>query len=727
MSGDLTLTLRTIQSGLLANQAALNAVSNNVANVNSPGYSRRIVNLEHRVLAGTGAGVQVASLTRKVDQHLIDTVRAELSTLHSASAQQSYFSRLQDLFGSPSDNTSLSHNLSRFSAAVESLATTPEGALERQEVVRWGHEVGMQFQHMSATIQELRRRADVEIAEAVQEIQGLIDEIADLNRRVVSAGAVDRNTADLEDRRDLALDRLAELVDIRTFQRGDGDLVVFTTGGRVLVDSSAASVSHQAASSVAATTTYDEGEFGGIYVGSGTSPTDITPDLRGGRLHGLVELRDRVLPDLQSALDELASEIRDAVNAIHNRGTPAPPLQSMNGSRSFIRPGDQTVTLAGGGDVVIALFDSNGEETVSTTLETIMQSAAYGSGSEPANGPWDITEIGLTVRDWLQANGAPGAAVGLDQDNRLTIDLNAPSLHVAFRDDNATGAADDVTIAFDADGDGIVDETVQGFSYFFGFNDFYKDATLPGMFESDVIGANTTLSATAFTFHDSGGLLGTVAIGSNVPITDVVTAIRTAGLGVTASIVTDGAGVRLRIESTSGNGLTVTDGADTALADIGLHPAETGAAASLDVRPDLLTAPERVSAGMVQFDPNKGASGAYYVSVGDSTVAEQLAEALSTGRAFDLAGRMGVTTRTFEQYATAVLSDTASLADRNAQTVDFGSGLVESLQARSDQIRGVNLDEEMANLILYEQAYAAAAQVVGIVRSMFEALEQAVA
>ncbi|MDP6263456.1 MAG: flagellar basal body protein, partial [Rhodospirillales bacterium] len=68
MAGSLTLAIRTAQSGLLTNQAALNATANNIANVNSVGYSRKIVNMEQRVVESAGAGVQIADITRRIDE-----------------------------------------------------------------------------------------------------------------------------------------------------------------------------------------------------------------------------------------------------------------------------------------------------------------------------------------------------------------------------------------------------------------------------------------------------------------------------------------------------------------------------------------------------------------------------------------------------------------------------------------------------------------------------------
>ncbi len=80
MTGSLTLALRTAQSGLLVNQSALNAVANNIANVNSEGYSRKIVNTESRVVNGTGAGVQLSALTRQIDEGLLKSLRLEVSS-----------------------------------------------------------------------------------------------------------------------------------------------------------------------------------------------------------------------------------------------------------------------------------------------------------------------------------------------------------------------------------------------------------------------------------------------------------------------------------------------------------------------------------------------------------------------------------------------------------------------------------------------------------------------
>ena len=186
--GDITLALRTAQSGLLANQGALNTVANNIANVNSAGYSRKVVNLEQRVLAGTGAGVQISEITRKVDEGLLRSLRLELVELRALTVQTSFFGRTQDLFGSPEANTSFSHTIEQFTDALETLAVSPEKALEQSNVVRWGQNVVLQLQDMSRAVQELRQ-ADKAIAERVTEINALTKRIGELNDDIISNGS----------------------------------------------------------------------------------------------------------------------------------------------------------------------------------------------------------------------------------------------------------------------------------------------------------------------------------------------------------------------------------------------------------------------------------------------------------------------------------------------------------------------------------------------------------
>ncbi len=746
MAGTITLALRTAQSGLLVNQQALDAIANNIANVNSPGYSRKIVNVQQRVVGGVGAGVELSEITRVVDEGLVKSYRLESATTNELKAQNSYFDRLQDLFGDPDANTSVGHIMADFLSAIESVAVSPDKTLEHSEMVRRGEEVALKLQSMSAAIQDLRKQADTEIEETVDRINQLTDQIADLNDKIIRNKTVTADVSDLRDQRDTALDELSGLVDIRYFYRGDGDVVVFTSAGRTLVDNVAFDLSHNAVSSVTPTVTHSEGDIDGIYVGTRIAGNDITEELRGGELNGLVEMRDQILTDLQAQLDELSTTVRDTVNQVHNRGTAFPGLQSMSGTRRFLDTSDgtnntaQTIKLDPTNsvdDVTIALFDATGDQQAYTTLNTIMTGA--GLSSRGAGDDWTIAQVATQVQTWLQANGAATATVGLDSSGRLNIELNETSLNLAFRDQTATADGSsqaDAEIGFDADGDGTVDETVNGFSFFFGLNDFFTDGLVRNIHESNVISSGFTSSGTTLRFVDGtadlpldpgGGNDVTLAIPAGSSLEEIAALINTGVNNVSASVIADGSGYRLRIAHDSGVDMEVTEtGAGTLLSNLGMHLANTRSASQIEVRSDILEAPSRITRGVVQWNADLGAAGEYFTSVGDDTAIQALAAQFNASNTFDSAGGLATLNVNFTQYAAAILSRNASLADNNASQSESQGALSDSLKTKSDNIRGVNLDEEMADLIRFEQAYSAAARVINVIQSMFDALNQAV-
>ncbi len=719
--GGLTQALRTARSGLLVNQQTLDVVANNIANVNSEGYSRKIVNTETRVLNGVPSGIQIADIIRRVDEGLLKNIRTELAELNKFTVQDDFFARTQDLFGKPGENSSLSHLFENFTSALELLAVSPNRSLEQAEVVRQAQDVTFALQNMSETIQELRQQADVAIADTVTEMNKIVASIDQLNEDIITNGSVGRDVTDLKDQRDQQIDRLSELVDIRFFFRSDDDVVVFTSGGRTLVDTIPPKITHSAASSVSASTTKNEGDFSGIFVGTIVARNDITSELRGGQLKGLVDLRDDILANMQSQLDEFAAEMRDVFNQIHNRGVSFPGAQSYAGTRTFVRSAEQTITFNGTDDTTVVLFDASGNQTAQTTIRTLINSATT-----------TINNLATQLQTFLRANGAATATVAISTTNKLDINLNTPAVNLSFRDETATtngSTLEDAVIAFDANGDGTTDETVNGFSNFFGFNDFFVDNLAENTYESNVLVSTFTASSSALTFRDASGTLTgsplTVAAGTSLE--DLATLITNSVTDVTATIVTDGSGVRLRISHDNGSSMTVTQAAgNTFLTDINLHLADVRVAGTLNVRADIASTPAKLSTGAVLWDADRGAAGEYFMSIGENSVIDALAEAFSASNQFDTAGGLATAKTTFAEFATKIVSENARLAATNESSIDRQRSLTESLQFKSDSLRGVNLDEELSNLIIFEQAFAAAARVISVIQRMFETLERVI-
>ena len=720
--GGLTQALRTARSGLLVNQQTLDVVANNIANVNSEGYSRKIVSTETRVLNGVASGVQISEITRRVDEGLLKNIRIELAELNKFTVQDDFFARTQDLFGKPGENSSLSHLFENFTSALELLAVSPNRSLEQAEVVRRAQDVTFALQNMSETIQELRQQADVAIADTVTEMNKIVASIDQLNEDIITNGSVGRDVTDLKDQRDQRIDRLSELVDIRFFFRSDGDVVVFTSGGRTLVDTIPPKITHSAASSVSASTTKNEGDFTGIFVGTIVARNDITSELRGGQLKGLVDLRDDILANMQSQLDEFAAEMRDVFNQIHNRGVSFPGAQSYAGTRTFVRPTVQTITFNGTDDTTVVLFDASGNQTAQTTIRTLNSNVATIT----------IANLATQLQAFLRANGAATATVAISTTNKLDINLNTPAINLSFRDETATtngSTLEDAVIAFNANAAGPTDETVNGFSNFFGFNDFFVDNLAENIYESNVLVSTFTASASALTFSDANGNLNgsplTVAAGTSLE--DLATLITNSVTDVTATIVTDGSGVRLRISHDNGSSMTVTQAAgNTFLTDINLHLADVRVAGTLNVRADIASTPAKLSTGAVLWDADRGAAGEYFMSIGENSVIDALAEAFSASNQFDTAGGLATAKTTFAEFAGKIVSENARLAATNESSIDRQRSLTESLQFKSDSVRGVNLDEELSNLIIFEQGFAAAARVISVIQRMFETLERVI-
>ncbi len=721
MGAGLTQALRTARSGLLVNQQTLDVVANNIANVNSEGYSRKIVNTETRVLNGVPSGIQIAEIIRRVDEGLLKNIRIELAELNKFTVQDNFFASTQDLFGKPGENSSLSHLFENFTSALELLAVSPDKSLGQAEVVRRAQDVTFALQNMSETIQELRQQADVAIADTVTEMNKIVASIDQLNEDIITNGSVGRDVTDLKDQRDQQIDRLSELVDIRFFFRSDGDVVVFTSGGRTLVDTLPPKITHSAASSVSASTTKNEGDFSGIFVGTIVARNDITSELRGGQLKGLVDLRDDILANMQSQLDEFAAEMRDVFNQIHNRGVSFPGAQSYAGTRTFVRSAEQTITFNGTDDTTVVLFDASGNQTAQTTIRTLINSATT-----------TINNLATQLQTFLRANGAATATVAISTTNKLDINLNTPAINLSFRDETATtngSTLEDAVIAFDANGDGTTDENVNGFSNFFGFNDFFVDNLAENIYESNVLVSTFTASSSALTFRDASGTLTgsplTVAAGTSLE--DLATLITNSVTDVTATIVTDGSGVRLRISHDNGSSMTVTQAAgNTFLTDINLHLADVRVAGTLNVRADIASTPAKLSTGAVLWDADRGAAGEYFMSIGENSVIDALAEAFSASNQFDTAGGLATAKTTFAEFAGKIVSENARLAATNESSIDRQRSLTESLQFKSDSLRGVNLDEELSNLIIFEQAFAAAARVISVIQRMFETLERVI-
>ncbi|HEX7005741.1 MAG TPA: flagellar hook-associated protein FlgK [Alphaproteobacteria bacterium] len=423
----LDVALQNALTGLKTVQSALQINSNNVANANTDGYTKKSAEQVSLILAGQGAGVAIADVTRQINENLVRELRMRISTMGQLSVAAEYFARTQDIFGSLTSNSSLTAGLSDLAGAFQALATSPEDAARQQAVITAAVTLAQRFNDASRDIQKMRTDADQAIATAINTVNTKLTEIADLNNQIARSYAQGQPTADLLDQRDKALSELAEQMDFTTFTRDSGEVVIVTSGGRTLLDGVAPTLSHSPIVAADPGVVYP-GAIDGIDLGG----ADITAEIRSGRIAALVNMRDNELPALQAQIDSLATALADQINAIHNDGAGFPAANALTGTRA-VTPADPVV---GTGIVRIAVVDGNGH-LVAAPLDLDLASVA------------DVNDIVNAI------NTAFGAAA--------TASVVNGRLQIA-----ATNGAHGIAI-----NEGTSAIGTQGFSHYFGLNDLF--------------------------------------------------------------------------------------------------------------------------------------------------------------------------------------------------------------------------------------------------------------
>ncbi len=441
------LTLNNAMSGLTAGQAALSVASQNVANVNTEGFTRKIANQSNRVVDGLPNGVQVETVTRITHEFLNNEFRRTTSEAGRTQALTEFFERMQTLFGSPGSNTSFADDFTNLMTALEALSNNPESAGLRFDVVAAAQIVADNISRTANDIQALRLDVDREIKAAVDRINVDLVEIDSLNADIKRIEAVGGSAADLEDQRDLLIRQVASEIELDTFRKSDGRLALLTSGGKTLVDAQAHQIDYTPVATVTANTVFSEMRIfaqnfdgtitgaGDLLVSSGTSP-NVTTALSAGRLAGLLQIRDRELVDFAATLDSLANTIRDEINAVHNLGAGFPPPNTLSGTRS-INAGD---AFQGTGTVRLAVTDASGTMVDVHDL--------------------DLTALGATTINGLLTNintALAGNATASIVNGTLQIAADDPANGIAI---NPAGTAEATTN--------------QSFSHFFGFNDLFE-------------------------------------------------------------------------------------------------------------------------------------------------------------------------------------------------------------------------------------------------------------
>ena len=230
--------LGNAMSGLQASQLGMRSVSNNIANINTPGYARTKVDLEARSAGGMGMGVQVAGVTRVADVFLQAASLRAGSDAARATKSADMLDRLQSQFGGTNDAGSLYGRLVKAFESLGSAAVDPAERVARLSAASDLQSFFDESARLSAEVRAMRDEADRRIGDGVERINEILVEMQSLNTQAQTLNASGSDTTGAVNRQSELLDELSGLIDIRSEVQPDGRLFLRTENGSALLDNS---------------------------------------------------------------------------------------------------------------------------------------------------------------------------------------------------------------------------------------------------------------------------------------------------------------------------------------------------------------------------------------------------------------------------------------------------------------------------------------------------------
>ena len=686
-------------TGLFTSQAALRTISDNVSNVNTPGYARKVVRLDPRLTGSQGAGVQISGIERVVDKFLEKSVYTTKADAARYELENTFHARIQALLGRPDVNSSLSGKINDVFNSISELALNPLSTILKEGVVSrfnaFGDEVGMLAENM----QNMRLDASSQIAETTEKINSLLKRVDFLNPLIVKETVSTGDAGSLIEQRAQALSELSELIDINIIETGNNKIDISTKSGVYLIGNVRRELQYNSPGIVTSSTPFPPITIHNVDPTTGNlSSTGLTLDenVSSGELYGLLNLRDKELVAMSEELGALASGVLNEFNRVHNENSAAPAPNALIGNNTGMLATDPHNFT---GQSTFAVTDANGN---------LVDSIAIDFG---VTGP-DFSDVITAVNAGLAGNG--------------TLALNNGVMSFT-----ATAGTNGVSISQTSGSES--DRSGRGFSHFFAMNDIVE-ARSNGQYQTGVTGGDAHGFNGGGTIHlEIKGVGGTDLASYTATITggqtfnDIVTDLNASSLGfyTTFSI---GAGGELVSTPTTGNEFAkVHVKSDTTSRGTSGKTVSDffgiGNRYQIDAAFDFKVV-ERISnnvnlLSLAKFD-DTALVGATALSFGDQRGGIALQELENKNVNIGAAGGLSSFNSTLGQYTAAVLADFGFRAQLAEGFGEDSKILLGELNQRIQSVSGVNVDEELSNMIIFQNAYSSSARMLNVAQELFD-------
>ena len=692
-------------SGLMTSQDQLRVVSDNISNVNTPGYVRKVSHQESVNIGGVGMGVTSGQVTLSADRYLQQASLKASSSSSQSDISYELLDQIQAQFGDITDTNNLFNQAASALTGVAQAAEDPSSNAGRQQVLSYMSSFLSEGARISDKIQTIRGDADSRIASGVNAVNDLLKSISDLNSTISGAHVAGQDATGAQTTQMQYIDQLSKLVDVAVSQNENGGVTVRTQTGMMLAGDSYVKLSYQPTTSVDATTSFNPI----VVTGVNGEKRDLADNLSSGELKGLLDLRDKTSVAVNDQLNQYMGRFADAVNAAHNDATAVPPPAVMTGKNTSLT---QPEAMSGfSGQTNLVTIDAAGKVThqlaIDFTNNTYSLDGGAAAGFDPNNFASDITA------------GFAGAASLTYSNGALSFAATAAGSGVAVVDPATGGAA----------------KLGQGFSHYFGLNDLISSdvPTNPqtGLTASSDHGF-TAGSTIGFALKSANGAtLSNVSftVPSGGTMTDMVSALNDTATGVgrygTFSLDTSGQ-LTFQGFGNPGNSLAVTqdttkrNGTGASFSSLfGLAGNQSNVAGHLAVNPIVYNDPSKLSLARVNLG---AAAGQANLLAGDGSGGLALASVGSQALNFAKTGLNSGGISTLERYGSDLAGQVGNLA-ANAKTMKESNGsLLTEASSRRNAYEGVNLDEELVNLTTYQQGYSAAGRLIQAAKDMYDVL-----
>jgi len=321
----LLATMYVATGAMATDQGALEVTSNNVANVNTPGYSREIPTLEESppVVLGNltyGTGVQLANVQSVRDPILQLRIQQETGDQGQLNSYVTAMNQAQTLFTTGTND--IGTEMSNLFSSISQLSTDPSNLSLRQAVLTAASNLATSFNNTASNLVAQRSNLDLNVVQSVQQVNTLTQQIATLNGQITALQNVGQDPSAFIDQRDNLINQLSGLIDVSEI-KSDSGITLTTSSGTALVTGT---------QSYALSTQPDASGVQHIFSQQGT---DITSQINSGALGGLIQARDQTIPGLLNGLNTLASGLANAFNAANTAGF---DLNGNKGGNLFTPP-----------------------------------------------------------------------------------------------------------------------------------------------------------------------------------------------------------------------------------------------------------------------------------------------------------------------------------------------------------------------------------------------------